>query len=104
MKRLVLVALALVSLAATAHAEVDAPILSPLRLSVGVGGNYEFTNNPFEGSEPVQDRKQEFSAGLYVAYNLTPEASLVGSSTIGLSSRQVRTSLGVRIRVFRGDK
>ena len=103
----VLTFLALATLAASAApalAAVDAPLWSAKRLSIGLGANYEVANNPFPTSEPVLDRKQEFSAGVYAAYNLTPDASLVASSVGGLSSRQVRTSVGVRLRIFRGDK
>ena len=103
MKSLVLAVLATLALASAALA-IDAPLLSEKRLSIGAGANYEFTNNPFEGSEPVKDRKQEFTAGLYAAYNLTPDLSLVGSSTLGLTSRQVRTSLGLRVRLYRGGE
>lgn len=106
MKKLVFLALALVALAAApagAQTLQDVPLFSAKRLAIGVGGNYEFANNPFEGSEPVNDRKQEFTAGIYAAYVLVPKCSLVGSSVLGLTSRQVRTSLGVRVTVFRGD-
>lgn len=109
MKKLVFLALALValaSLAPVANAQVlsDVPLLSAKRLALGMGGNFEFANNAFGGSEPVNDRKQEFNAGVYVAYNLVPDCSLVASSTLGLSSRQVRTQVGVRVTLFRGDK
>lgn len=90
--------------ASVCHAqESQAPLVSKSRLSVASGLNYEWLTTPLaNNSEPIRGRHAEWSAGLYAAYNLTPHSSLVASSVIGLDSRQLRNSLGVRFRLWNG--
>jgi hypothetical protein len=81
----------------------DAPLVSSKRLSVASGLNYEWRTTPLaNNSEPVDGRHAEWSAGFYAAYNLTPHSSLVASSVIGLDSRQLRNTVGVRLRLWNG--
>lgn len=82
----------------------DAPLISKERISVASGLNYEWRTTPIARSEAVTGRHGEWTVGTFAAYNLTPHSSLVASTVFGLNSRQLRNSVGVRIRLFRGDK
>lgn len=82
-----------------------APLFSAQRVSLATGAQYEWRTTPLaNNSEPLLGRHAEWAAGVFAAYNLTPHASLVGSTTIGLDSRQFRHTLGVRIRIWQGAK
>ena len=88
-----------------AHAEEIAPLLSAKRFSLAGGLNYEWRTTPLKNnSEPILERHGEWSTGLYGAYNLTPHSSLVASSVLGFDSRQLRHTVGLRIRFFQGTK
>lgn len=89
--------------AANCHA-ADAPLISKERISVATGLNYEWRTTPMARSESLCGRHAEWAAGLFGAYNLTPHTSLVASTVLGLDSRQFRHSLGVRVRLFQGDR
>lgn len=115
MKRTSLVMLfAALLLASIAHAD-DKPLFDPSRLSLAMGTQYDW----FAGSNtesgiglPVN----EFSAGPVGAYNLLakeyidqnggvaykPLLSLSGSVMYGLDSKQLRTSLGLRLMLYNG--
>jgi hypothetical protein len=83
----------------------DAPLLSSKRVSLAGGLNYEWRTTPLKNnSEPLLERHGEWTTGLYGAYNLTPHASLVASSVLGFDSRQLRHTVGLRIRFFQGVK
>lgn len=100
----VLFVLATGAKAQTADSLAKYPLISPARLSLAAGGQYEWRTTPLGSSEPVQGRHGEWAAGLFAAYNVTPHSSLVASTTLGLDSRQFRHTLGVRIRIWRGTK
>lgn len=83
----------------------DAPLFSSKRVSLAGGLNYEWRTTPLKNnSEPILERHGEWTTGMYGAYNLTPHASLVASSVLGFDSRQLRHTVGVRIRFFQGVK
>jgi hypothetical protein len=83
----------------------DAPLFSSKRVSLAGGLNYEWRTTPLKNnSEPLLERHGEWTTGLYGAYNLTPHASLVASSVLGFDSRQLRHTVGLRIRFFQGVK
>lgn len=89
---------------APAKAE-DAPLFSAKRVSLAGGLNYEWRTTPLKNnSEPILERHGEWTTGLYGAYNLTPHSSLVASSVLGFDSRQLRHTVGLRIRFFQGVK
>lgn len=98
----------LLSLAASAcPAQTPSPEVAPLvsakRLSLATGAQYEWRTTPVGGaSEPVLGRHAEWTAGVFAAYNLTPHSSLVGSTTLGMSSLQFRHTLGFRVRIWQG--
>ena len=82
-----------------------APLFSAKRISLATGAQYAWRTTPLaNNSEPLLGRHAEWEAGVFGAYNLTPHASLVGSTTLGIDSRQFRHTLGFRIRIWRGDK
>lgn len=86
-------------------AAVEAPLLSAKRVSLAGGLNYEWRTTPLKNnSEPILERHGEWTTGLYGAYNLTPHSSLVASSVLGMDSRQLRHTLGLRIRLWQGVK
>ena len=90
---------------APVKAAEDAPLFSSKRVSLAGGLNYEWRTTPLKNnSEPILERHGEWTTGLYGAYNLTPHASLVASSVLGFDSRQLRHTVGVRIRFFQGVK
>ena len=107
MKKLILVLAALVALAAPAAAQTEpgtipnAPLLSITRLSVGVGASYAFYSGD-EGNRP--SFAKEWEGGLFAAYALTPNVAAVGSVVYGLDSKVYRSSVGVRVSVFRGSR
>lgn len=80
----------------------EKPILSADRFSVAAGLNYAAFSRPLATAAETPSFKKEWETGLYAAYNLTPRVSLAGSSVIGLDNRLIRTSLGIRVRLFRG--
>lgn len=102
-KSILFFSLALCLLAVNCHA-ADAPLISKERISVASGLNYEWRTTPMARSEAICGRHAEWVVGVFSAYNLTPHSSLVASTSLGLDSRQFRHSVGVRIRLFRGDK
>jgi len=104
MKRTILAVLAALCLASAAHAAEPKPLLSAERLSLGVGANYAFYSAPLESSARLPDFKKEWEAGVFAAYNLTPHLSAVGSSVYGLDNKQFRTSIGLRVRIFKGGE
>jgi hypothetical protein len=89
---------------ARAASDTVAPLLSPKRLSLASGLNYEWRTTPFARSEAVEGRHAEWVVGVHGAYNVTPHASFVASTSLGLDSRQFRHSVGVRIRFWQGSK
>jgi len=81
----------------------DAPLLSASRLSLATGAQYRWNTTPLSGaSEPILGRHAEWEAGVFGAYTVTPHASLVASTTLGLNSRQFRHTLGFRFRIWQG--
>ena len=98
----------LLSLLASASLAVEpevAPLFSAKRISLATGAQYEWRTTPLaNNSEPLLGRHAEWTAGVFAAYNLTPHASLVGSTTLGVDSRQFRHTLGFRIRIWQGGK
>lgn len=96
---------ALVALSSLAVAEETYPLLSAARVSIASGAHYEWRTTPFApSSESLKGRHGEWAAGVFAAYNLTPHASLIGSTVLGIDSKQFRHTLGVRIRLWNGDK
>lgn len=104
MKKIVLTALAMLALASCAHAASVEPILSQRRLSIAAGANYAAFSKLGASAADIPAFKKEWEAGLYAAYNLTPRLSLVGSSVLGLDNHLVRSSIGLRVRLFRGGE
>lgn len=98
-----LLALALL-LVATASFAAEEPLFSPKRLSVAAGANYASFSQVGISAAQVPAYRKEWEVGVYSAYNLTPRASLVASSVLGLDNRLVRWSAGFRIRMFRGGE
>jgi len=81
----------------------DAPLFSASRLSLATGAQYRWNTTPLSGaSEPILGRHAEWEAGVFGAYTVTPHASLVASTTLGLNSRQFRHTLGFRFRIWQG--
>lgn len=81
----------------------QAPLFSAQRITLATGAQYEWRTTPLaNNSEPLLGRHAEWAAGVFAAYSVTPHASVVGSTTIGLDSRQFRHTLGVRIRIWQG--
>lgn len=93
----VLATLFLLAVAAPALA-AEYPLFAPERLHLGAGINYVRYDNE---DEPLTFRR-EAEIGVYAAYVLTPHVALAGSSVYGLDSKLVRTSIGVRLTIFRG--
>ena len=109
MKSLIVSAILLSLLASASLAQSPAPEVAPLfsakRISLATGANYEWRTTPLaNNSEPLLGRHAEWTAGVFAAYNLTPHSSLVGSTTLGIDSRQFRHTLGFRIRIWQGAK
>lgn len=106
MKSVIVSALLLSLAASVSHAQAPAPtapLFSTARISLATGAQYEWRTTPLaNNSEPLLGRHAEWAAGVFAAYNLTPHASLVGSTTLGIDSRQFRHTLGVRIRIWQG--
>lgn len=95
--------LSLVASASLAQTPTTAPLLSAKRISLATGAQYEWRTTPLaNNSEPLLGRHAEWAAGVFAAYNVTPHSSLVGSTTLGLDSRQFRHTLGFRIRIWQG--
>lgn len=89
--------LALVALAGTAGAAVaaeTAPILSMKRVSFATGVDHRW--------QP--ERQVSWAVGLYGAYNVTPHASLTGSTLYDLKAEKLEHRVGIRIRIFQGSK
>jgi hypothetical protein len=95
MKRSALIAsLALALFSAPAFAAEAAPLLSMKRVSFATGIDHRW--------QP--ERQVSWAAGLYGAYNLTPHASIVGSTLYDLKAERLEHRVGVRIRIFQGSK
>lgn len=91
--------LLLVCLATVASAETK-PLFSKDRASLAAGVDYSFYNKA--GVEPVPSFKKEFEAGLFGAYNLTPQLSLTASAGYGFDNKFVRYKVGLRTVIWRG--
>jgi opacity protein-like surface antigen len=110
MKKLVIAALLLVALSATAQA-ADRPLFSLNRLSLSAGLDYAWYGAPVATSSRLPVYAKEWEAGLYGAYTIAapspgqdgPIVTLVGSSAYGLDNKLVRTKLGVRIGLKKAD-
>lgn len=76
------------------------PIISLSRVHLGAGLNYEWCAS--QGEEPLPAFDKEWTAGLYAAYNMTPQLSLVGSGVYSVDTKFLRTSVGLRVRIFQG--
>lgn len=98
MKRCLLLLL-LLALPLAAHAN-DYPLVSAHRLQLGGGVNREWFNA--EDDAPKLKIAEEFSIGLYAAYNLVPALDLVGSAKRGLDSHVWNSSVGLRITFYAG--
>ena len=85
--------LALVAVATCARAET-APVLSMRRVSFATGLDHRW--------QP--DRQVSWAIGVFGAYNLTPHASLVGSSLYDTKAARLEHRVGIRIRIFQGSK
>lgn len=100
-------ALCITSLAGSAFAQdpspaPEYPIFSIQRVHLGAGANYEWCAS--QGDEPLPAFDKEWTAGLYAAYNMTPQLSLVGSGVYSLDTKFLRTSVGLRVRIFQGGQ
>ena len=95
--------LGVVAFAAVAKAAEDKPLLALDRLTFAGGVNYAWHAAPAEGASPLPAHAQEFEAGLYAAYNLTPKLSIPFSSVYGFDNKLVETRVGLRIRFGRGE-
>jgi hypothetical protein len=107
LKSVIAFAVALLLTASVCHAQAQGPQKAPLfsksRASLATGLNYRWNTTPLSGaSEPILGRHAEWEAGVFGAYTVTPHASLVAATTLGLNSRQFRHTLGVRIRIWTG--
>jgi len=97
---------------ARAAATEEVPLLSAKRASVAAGLNYAWRTTPLaDNSDPLLGRHAEWEAGVFGAYNLispsaahpqVPHISLVGSTTLGVDSRQFRHTVGIRWRFWSG--
>jgi hypothetical protein len=70
----------------------DAPILSMKRVSFATGADHKW----------YADGARGWQAGVFGAYNVTPHASLVGSSVYDLNAKGLEHRVGIRIRIFQG--
>ena len=107
MKSIIASAILLSLVASASLAQAPAPTVAPLfsaqRISLATGASYEWRTTPLaNNSEPLTGRHSEWAAGVFAAYNLTPHSSLVGSTTLGLDSKQFRHTLGFRVRIWQG--
>lgn len=113
MNRFFLAAL-LLCVAAPAFAQ-DRPLLDTKRLSAAFGTNYVWYAQA--GDQLDRAPIKEFEAGIYASYNLLatepkmningitysdPLLSLAGSVLYALDSKEVRTSLGLRLILIPG--
>lgn len=87
-------ALTLISAAASAATlnSGDAPILSMRRVSFATGADAKW----------YEDGGKGWQAGVFGAYNVTPHASLVGSSVYDFRYKGLEHKVGIRIRIFQG--
>jgi hypothetical protein len=74
----------------------------PHRLYISAGANYDFYQSTV--SEAPLEFRQEWSAGLYLAYSLTPHVSLAGASVYGIDTKLLRSSIGLRFNLYRPAK
>jgi len=97
--------LSLLASASLAQTPTTAPLLSAQRITLATGAQYEWRTTPLaNNSEPLLGRHAEWTAGVFGAYTVTPHSSIVGSTTIGLDSKQFRHTLGFRVRIWQGGK
>lgn len=88
----------------------DRPLLAKERLSAAFGVNHLWYSQA--GGRPERDPLKEFEGGIYASYNLLateptnvpskPLLSLAGSVLYSLDSKEVRTSLGLRLILIPG--
>ena len=69
-------------------------------LDLGLGLQYEWLNP--KGDEPAPSFDKEWISGLFAGYGIYDWLFAAGSTVYQLDNKQVRTALGVRIRLFEG--
>lgn len=84
----------------------DQPLMSLARLSTAAGVNHVW--NESNDTTVLAAFPNEFSLGLYAAYNLTsspmPHLSLTGSTEYGLDSKLISAKVGLRMRLWQGGQ
>lgn len=85
---------------AAAHAADDRPLLSPDRVQIGAGLNYEFNTPGTSNASPVQIFGKEWTAGVYGSYNLVPKLDLIAFSKFGLDNHDFNSALGLRLVIW----
>jgi hypothetical protein len=98
-----LIAFALAALALTATVSSAAPLkdlLSWDRLYLSAGAQQAWTQPTLADLKP----RSEVEAGAYGAYVLTRHLSLIGASTYGFTSKDMRYTVGVRVALKLGKE
>lgn len=111
MKKLALAALAALALSAApalAQGTDDVPLFSPIRLSLGVSGNYAFYAQSGDQPLPAFDKSWEF--GGVMAYNLVaqpggraPLLSATYSLNYDVDNKWWRHRLGATLVLWKGS-
>lgn len=82
-------------------ASISAPLFSPLRAALAIGGDYAWYNGKDAPAFPV---KKEWQVGIFASYKLTPTLSLVGGTRYAVDSKQFDNKVGLRLLVWDGNK
>lgn len=90
--------------AAVGNIEDNVPLLSAKRLQVGLGVQHTWYSGESGGNQEVPTFGKEFEVGAFAAYNIVPNLDLTGSTAYGLDNKVFRSSLGLRVVIFRGIK
>ena len=103
MKRILLVAVAIVAFAATpALALDDVPAFSLTRISVAAGLDYTQFQTTADTPFPAWTDKQAWQPGVFAAYVLTPKVALTASASMNTEPHWVQYRAGVRVILWQG--
>ena len=103
--KLLMMVLLLLAIALPAFAqqtEPEYPLLSVSRLAIAAGGQYAF-NSRLEEPQ-IRGVRHEWEFGLAGAYKLTPHLALTSSSFYAVDTKVLRTTVGLRVKIFQGKK
>ena len=112
MKRILMLAALMLTLAATVHAQsVVRPAFSLSRLNIGAGANYGWYDAA-DASSQILPFRHEWQVGLFGAYSLLAPpgnskgttVSLVGASLYGIDNKMFHSYVGVRLGLYDGSR